>query len=100
MGAPAGGLLLLDMRRQCAKRREDALVLFVVRAQLEPVALADGERKLQRVDRIQAQARVEQRCFGINLASGDILQIQAFYQQLGQLQFGVGLRRHPGIRHK
>src|SRR5690606_8649303 len=96
--APASaGLVLLDMRGERAQRREDAAVVGAVRTQLEAVTLADGERKLERVDRVQSQAGVEQRRLRIDVAGGDAFQVQAFDQQLRQRALGVGLRGHPGF---
>src|SRR5690606_2733667 len=90
----SGGLVLLDMRRQCAQRREDAAVLVVVRTQLEAVALADGQRQLQRVDRVQAEPGIEQRRLGIDRFRRHVVQVEAFDQQLRELALGIGLLRH------
>src|SRR3546814_5560056 len=62
----SGRLVLLDVRGQRAQRGEDPAVLVVVRTQLEAVAPADRQRQFERVDRVQAQPRVEQRRFGID----------------------------------
>src|SRR3546814_17177080 len=51
-------------------------------------------RQFELVDRVQAQPRVEQRRFGIDRTGFDLLQVQAFDQQLGQFAFGDGLRGH------
>src|SRR5690606_18281863 len=54
----------------------------------------DGECEFQRVDRVQAQAGVEQRRLRIDRFRRHVLQVQAFHQQLRQLALGVGLRGH------
>src|SRR3546814_1834363 len=73
----SGRLVLLDVRGQRAQRGEDPAVLVVVRTQLEAMALADRQRQFERVDRVQAQPRVEQRRFGIDRTGFDLLQVQA-----------------------
>src|SRR5215216_3794092 len=59
--APASVLaVLFDMMRERAQAGEDLLVILVVGAQLETVLIRDGERELERIDRIEAEAFAEQ----------------------------------------
>src|SRR5690606_25499655 len=92
--AAASGAVGFDVRGQRAQRGEDAAVFLAVRAQLEAVALAHGQRQLQRVDRIQAQAGVEQRRLGIDGARIDLVEIQGLDQEFGEFTFGGGLAGH------
>src|SRR5690606_5860289 len=70
-----------------AQRGEDAAVFLAVRAQLEAITLADGQRQFQCIDRIQAQAVVEQRRFRVDIGGLKVFQVQAVNQQLGQFEF-------------
>ena len=91
------GLVGLDVGAQGAQRSEDAAVFLVVRTQLEAIALADGQRQLQRVNRVQAKAVIEQRGLWVDLRSVHLFQVEAFHQQLGQFELGWGLLRHGYI---
>src|SRR5689334_9735374 len=82
--AGSGGLVLLYMRGQRAQRGKDLAVVFIVRAQLESVTLADRQREFQRVDRIQSQSGVEQRRFRVDVARIGAFQVEALDQQIGQ----------------
>src|SRR5690606_10792428 len=90
----ASGAVGFDVRRQRAQRGEDPEVLLAVRTQLEAVALAHRQRQLQRVDRIQSETGVEQRCFGIDRTGLDVIQAQCLDQEFGKFAFGWGLCGH------
>ena len=70
------------------------LVVGVVRAQLEAVALGHGQGDFQRVDGIQAELAAEQRGVGCDLRRRDAIEVEALHQQCGQFLFGEALFGH------
>src|SRR5690606_38593753 len=74
-GAGSGRPVLVDMRRKRAQREEDATVLVAVRTQLEAVLLADRQRQLERVDRIQPQPVAEQRRLRVDAVGRHALEV-------------------------
>src|SRR5690606_7150578 len=91
------GAVGFDVRRERPQRGEDAPVLLVVRAQLEAVALADRQRELERVDRVQAKAGVEQRRLGVDGGGIDVVEVQGLDQEFGEFAFGGGLAGHAWL---
>ena len=63
----SAGPVLLDMRGEAAEGGEDLVVPLVIRAQLHAIGLGDGQRELQRVDRIKPQPVAEQGRSGVDL---------------------------------
>ena len=82
----------LDVSGERAQRAEDAHVVLVVRAQLEAVALGDLQRQLQRVDRIQTQAGLEQRRLRIDVRRRDAFEIQCGDDEFGKLALAGRLK--------
>src|SRR5690606_14387783 len=83
--------MLCDVRRQRPQRGEDAAVVLPVGAQLEAVAARRRQCQFQGVDGIQAQAVAEQRRFRVDRRRVQVLDVQRFDQQGGELAFGGGL---------
>ena len=54
------------MRGEAAQALEDVVVVLVVGAQLEAIALRDLQRHLEDVDRVQSEPLAEQRCANSN----------------------------------
>src|SRR6185437_13197924 len=75
---------LRDVRGEAAQRAEDAQVVAVVLAQLEPVAPRDDEGDLQDVDGIEAEAFLVERRVRIDPGCRD-LEIERRDHQLGHL---------------
>ena len=84
----SGCALLLDVIGQRAQAAEDALVVGIVRAQLESIAFGHRKRELERVDRIEAEVATEQRSVGVDRFRLDPVDIQALHDELGELVLG------------
>src|SRR5689334_16025074 len=80
--------ILLDVLRERAQAAEDSLVVGIVRAQLEPVALRYRERELERVDRIEAEIAAEQGRIGLDRFGFDPVDIETRHDELGELVLG------------
>ena len=83
--------MLLDVIGQRAQAAENALVVGVIGAQLESVALGNRKCKLERIDGIEAQIAAEQRRVGIDRLGFDPVDIQALHDELGELMLGGSL---------
>jgi len=77
--------MTLDVGSEGAQRAEDAQIVLVVRAQLEAVAFGNLERQLQRVDRIQAEAGLEQRSLRLDVRGRDAFEIERGHDEFGKL---------------
>src|SRR5690242_3540199 len=97
-GADSARAMLLDVVRQRAQAGENAAVVRIVRAQLEPVSLGHGQRDLQRVDGIEPQLAAKERRIRIDLFGGDGLQVEALDDQGGQFVLCSGLLCHARFR--
>ena len=77
--------MTLDVSGERAQRAEDALVVLVVGAELEAVALGDLQRQLQGVDGIQAESGLEQRGLRLDVRRRDAFEIERGHDEFGKL---------------
>src|SRR5262249_7337551 len=66
------GAAPLDMLAEAAERAEDLDIVVVIRAQLKTVSLRHGQRDLQNIDGIEAQAVAVERRVRTDIVSGQI----------------------------
>src|SRR5687768_6929721 len=88
--------LLRNVRGEGAQRGEDAVVVGIVRAQLETVLLRNRDRHLQDVDRIEPEALVAvERGLGVDVARRH-LEVQDLDQHLRELALEGRLLEQSG----
>src|SRR5687768_12361610 len=92
----SGRAVLLNVLRQRAQRREDATILFVVGAELKPIALGDLQRELEGIDGVEAETGAEQRRLRIDVGRRDTFEIDRGDDELSELGFRGRLRGGHG----
>src|SRR4029450_10503485 len=93
--------MLRDVPGERAQRAEDPDVVLVIGAQLKTVALGNFQRKLQRVDRVQPETRLEQRRLGIDVRGADTPPVESADGGFREVALGRGLAcRHATGRQE
>src|SRR4029077_9578132 len=89
MALPLLSAVPRDVRAERAQRSEDALVVRVVRTQREAVALGDGDRHLEDVDRIEAETLLAEQP-GLRIdGGGRQVEVKHLYQHLCEFALEV-----------
>jgi len=83
--------MLSDVRAQGAQGRENALVVGIIRAQLESIFARDGKRHLEQINRVESKALAKQPHLGIQRI-GWLVEIDGLNDQACHFVFKFFLR--------
>jgi hypothetical protein len=86
--------MLSDVHAQRAQGREYALIVRVIRAQLESVPPRDGKRYFEQIDRIEPKALAKQLRLGVERV-GCLVEIDRLDDQLRDFPYEIRLFQHP-----